>query len=209
MRQQTPENTENGNTGLPFEGSYRIVWAVPAIHGVYMYRKNNKRILMSPKAMKRAGLAEQNWSRTEGSLKNSVMSQLWTGWAWSLVTAPQHTLLALLKWLIVCNQWCPQERKHTEISPLGEHFKNIWGMSSRFDGTALVLRSNDLRTTFFLVCLWFQCHLHDSSPTGTAKPLHNQKCNEKDEVLIAFPLTTLSALGHTESLQVRFSGNWL
>lgn len=52
-----------------------------------------------------------------------------------------------------------------------------------------------------------QCHLHDSPPTGTAKPLNNQKCNEKVEVLIAFPLTTLSAIGYTEFLQVRFSAN--
>lgn len=51
-----------------------------------------------------------------------------------------------------------------------------------------------------------QCHLHDSPPTGTAKPLHNHKWNEKVEVLIAFPLTTLSAI---ESLRVRFSGNSL
>lgn len=84
-------------------------------------------------------------------------------------------------------------------------------MSSRLDGTALVLTSNDLRTTFFWCAFGSsalcQCHLHHSSPTGTAKPLHNQKCNEKDEVLIAFPLTTLAGLGHTESLQVRFSGN--
>lgn len=51
-----------------------------------------------------------------------------------------------------------------------------------------------------------QCHLHDSPPTGTAQPLYNQKWNEKVEVLIAFPLTALSAI---ESLQVRFSGNCL
>lgn len=43
VRQQTPGNTQNGNTGLPFGVNNRIVWAVPETHDVYMkqqYRKD-------------------------------------------------------------------------------------------------------------------------------------------------------------------------